>query len=551
MAAVQTQVPATICAARIDEAALATLPELFLRSVKAYAARPALESFGKKLTYAQMGAAAEAIASWLQDQGFQKGDRIAIMMPNVMAYPPVLFGILMGGFTVVNVNPLYTPRELTHQLDDAGARAIFVLENFAHTVEASSKSLKLDRIVMVSAGDFLGLKGKIVNLVARRVKKVVPAFAIPGIVRLKTVLAKGRAKPLQPVKLSPDDIAFLQYTGGTTGVSKGAMLRHSNVAANVAQEAALLGNALAGLTQPIMVTALPLYHIYALTLFIHATTLGGFQILIANPRDIAALIATIKDTKFNLIPLVNTLFAALINHPKIREVDFSGMRVSSAGGMAVQAVVARKWKALTGKAIIEGYGLSETSPILTANRIDIEEFTGTIGFPVASTQISLRGPDGKEVPPGEPGEICAKGPQVMAGYWNRPDETDRVMTEDGFFRTGDIGALQPDGSIKLIDRMKDMILVSGFNVYPNEVEDVLAAHPKILEAAVVGIKDAHSGEAVRAFIVPSDTSLTAAEVSAYCRENLTGYKLPRHIEFRESLPKSNVGKILRRELRES
>ena len=535
----------------IDATAIPTIPHIFNESVRTHAASPAVESFGKRLTYAEVGEAARAVTSWLQQQGFRKGDRIAIMMPNVMAYPPLLFGILAGGYVVVNVNPLYTPRELTHQLRDSGARALFVLENFGNTVEETLKAVKLDRVVLVAPGDLLGLKGKIINFVSRRIKKAVPAFSLPGAVTFSQALSQGRSRAPSAVEVLPQDIAFLQYTGGTTGVSKGAMLTHANVGANVMQIDVLIGEALSDLPNPVMITALPLYHIYALTsCCIHLTHIGGMQVLIANPRDLSGLIDTIKAKKFNSIALVNTLYAALVDHPRIREVDFSGLRHSSAGGMATQAVVARKWKEISGRPIIEGYGLSETSPVVSSNRTDIADFTGTVGYALASTQVSIRDAEGNPLPDGQPGELCVKGPQVMAGYWNRPEETARSMTADGFFKTGDVAVIQPDGAIKLVDRIKDMILVSGFNVYPNEIEDVLATHPKVAEVAVVGMADAHSGETVRAIIVPRDPTLTKEEVIAFARENLTAYKVPKRVDFRDALPKTNVGKILRRELRD-
>jgi long-chain acyl-CoA synthetase len=535
----------------IDESAIPTIPHIFNEAVRTHAAMPALESFGKRMTYARMGETARAVTAWLQAQGFVKGDRIALMMPNVMAYPPLIFGALAGGYVVVNVNPLYTPRELTHQLKDSGARALFVLENFGKTVEETLKSVKLDRVVVVRPGDLLGLKGKIINFVSKRVKKAVPAFSLPDAVPFAAVMSQGSSRSPAMVEVTPDDLAFLQYTGGTTGVSKGAMLLHRNVGANVVQVERLVGEAMTDLANPIMITALPLYHIYALNnCCIYLARAGGMQVLIANPRDLDGLIATIKDKKFNSIALVNTLYAALVDHPRVREIDFSGLRLSSAGGMATQAIVARKWKEISGRPIIEGYGLSETSPVVASNRTDITDFTGTVGFPVASTQVSIRDANGEPVADGEPGELCVKGPQVMAGYWNRPDETAKAMTADGFFKTGDVAAVQPDGSIKIVDRIKDMILVSGFNVFPNEIEDVLATHPKVAEVAVVGMADAKSGESVRAIIVPRDPSLTRDEIIAFARENLTAYKVPKRVDFRDALPKTNVGKILRRELRD-
>ena len=475
-------------------------------------------------------------------------------MPNILAYPAALFGALLGGYTVVNVNPLYTARELAHQLNDAGARALVVMENFAHTVEEAKPHLKLDAVVVATAGDLMGFKGLIVNFVARRIKKIVRPYSLPDAVEFRHILQ--RAEAMKPVTVSAGDIAFLQYTGGTTGVAKGATLTHRNVAANVQQS----GLWLEWMLEPphgradyqhVMVTALPLYHIFALTcccLFL--LRIGAKSLLIANPRDIPGFVKTLKGSRFTLFSGVNTLYNALANHPDIKEVDFSEMRFAVAGGMATQAAVAKHWKAVTGRPIIEGYGLSETSPVATINRPDIQEFTGTIGFPIPSTDIAIRDADGNDMPLGSAGEICIRGPQVMVGYWNRPDETARAMTLDGFFRSGDIGVMLPDGQVKIVDRMKDMVLVSGFNVYPNEVEDVLAAHPGVLEAAVIGLPDEHSGEAVTAFVVRKDQTLTADELRAFCKENLTGYKVPKQVFFRETLPKTNVGKVLRRALRE-
>ncbi len=540
--------------AEIDPAAPGTLAELIRSACELYAQRNAFESFGKNLTYAEIGRAARAFCAWLQAQGFQKGDRIALMMPNILAYPATIFGALLGGYTVVNVNPLYTARELTHQLTDSGARALVVIENFAHVVEEARPNLKLDAIVVATAGDLMGFKGSIVNFVARKIKKVVKPFTLPGSFQLKAILA-GPAT-MAPVTVVPDDIAFLQYTGGTTGVAKGAMLTHRNVAANVEQARLWLGWAVEpplGRSdyQHVMVTALPLYHIFALTCCcMFMLRIGAKGLLIANPRDIAGFVKTLKSSRFTLFSGVNTLYNALGNHPDIGQVDFSELRFSVAGGMATQAIVAKRWREVTGKPIIEGYGLSETSPMASVNRPDINEFTGTIGFPLPSTDIAIRDADGNDTPLGEPGEICIRGPQVMAGYWKRPDETAKVMTPDGFFRSGDIGIMLPDGQVKIVDRMKDMILVSGFNVYPNEVEDVLAAHPGVLEAAVIGLPDEHSGEAVAAFVVKKDPALTADALRAFCKDSLTGYKVPRQIIFRDTLPKTNVGKVLRRALRE-
>jgi len=536
--------------AEIDEAALGTLVSIFDEAVARYSARPALESFGVRMSYAELGEAAKAVAAWLEAQGLHRGDRVAIMMPNVMAYAPVMFGILKAGLTVVNVNPLYTPRELTHQIADSGARILFVLENFCATVEETLPNLAIDKVVIVKPGDLLGLKGMIVNLVSRYVKKAVKPFSLPAAVAFKQVLAQPGAGGFRNVPVSREDVAFLQYTGGTTGVAKGATLLHRNVAANVAQLDAWMGRTIEARSDNVMITALPLYHIFALTacsLFMH---FGTCQVLIANPRDIPGFVKTLKGTEFTCTVLVNTLYNALANNPDIKSVDFSNLSLCISGGMATQAAVARKWKELTGRAIIEGYGLSETSPVVCANPMDLEEFSGTIGYPIPSTDVAVRDQEGRTLGFGEEGELCVRGPQVMAGYWNRPDETAKAMTSDGFFRTGDVAVLQEDGQVRIVDRIKDMVLVSGFNVYPNEIEEVLAAHPRILEAAVIGIPDEHSGEAVAAFIVRNDESLTVEEVRAHCRANLTGYKVPRHIEFREALPKTNVGKMLRRALRD-
>lgn len=535
----------------IDEARLPTLAELITQSVQQYADKPAFSSFGKVLSYREIGAAAAALAAWLQAQGFRKGDRIAIMMPNVMAYPATMFGCLIGGFTVVNVNPLYTVRELMHQLNDSGAEAIFVLENFAHVVAEALPHTSVKKVVVVSAGDLLGLKGKIVNLVARYVKKVVPAYSLPQAVPFATVLSVGRNAGMRPVEIALDDIAFLQYTGGTTGVSKGATLTHLNVSANVAQCDAFLGWAIRPVPDNVMVTALPLYHIFALTCCcFFMVKIGACCLLIANPRDIPGFISTLKKTRFTLMSGVNTLYNALANHPAIREVDFSNLKFSVAGGMATQSAVAKNWKTLTGCSIAEGYGLSETSPVVTINRPDLAEFSGGIGYPVPSTDVELRDADGNKVAPGESGELCVRGPQVMPGYWQRPDETAKVMTPDGFFRTGDIAVMMPDGMFKIVDRLKDMILVSGFNVFPNEVEEVAMSLAGVLECAAIGVPDEHSGEAVKLFVVRKDPALTEADVKAHCAANLTNYKRPKFVEFRTELPKSNVGKILRKDLRD-
>src|SRR3954470_7272995 len=537
--------------AEIDPAQVGTLADLFRESVSRYANQPALESFGKQLTYAELGQAADAVASWLQGRGLGKGDRIAIMMPNVLAYPAILFGALVAGCTVINVNPLYTARELCHQVNDAGARVLFVGENFGHTVEKAGSRLKLDETVVVTPGDLMGPKGSVVNRMARRFKKALQPFHLPKAKTFSSVLAIGQESPPKPVAVAPDDVAFLQYTGGTTGVAKGAMLLHRNVAANVAQIDAWMRPFVKIETQHVIATALPLYHIFALTgCCLYACRIGACQILIANPRDIVDFIKTLKARPPTGLLLVNTLYNALANHSQIGTVDLSKLTFCIAGGMATQAAVAKRWKALTRKPIIEGYGLSETSPVVCINRPDLEEFSGTIGYPVPSTDISIRSRDGRVLPPGEAGEVCVRGPQVMAGYWNRPDETAQAMTPDGYFRTGDVGVLLPDGHVKLVDRIKDMIIVSGFNVYPNEVEAVLASHPGVLEVAVIGVPDEHAGEAVAGCIGGNCPHPTVQDIRKHARENLSGYKIPRRIEFRDSLPKTDVGKVLRRALRD-
>jgi long-chain acyl-CoA synthetase len=490
----------------------------------------------------------------LQSKGLQKGARVALMMPNVLQYPIATAAVLRAGYAVVNVNPLYTPRELEHQLKDSGAEAIIVLENFAHTVEHVLSKIAVKHVIIGSMGDLLGLKGMIVNLVVRRVKKMVPAYSIPGAVTFNDALAAGRRMTLIQPTISRDDVAFLQYTGGTTGVSKGATLLHRNILANVLQNDAWLQPALKKpphVDELFIVCALPLYHIFALTAcFLLGMRAGGVNLLIPNPRDMAGFVKELMKYQVNSFPAVNTLYNGLLNTPGFDKLDFSKLKTSFGGGMATQKVVAEKWLRTTGCALSEGYGLSETSPTLTCNPADTDRFSGSIGIPVPSTYLSIRDDDGNEVPLGQPGEICAKGPQVMAGYWNRPDETANVMTADGYFRTGDIGVMTPDGYTKIVDRKKDMILVSGFNVYPNEIEEVIASHPGVLECAVIGVVDARSGEAVKAFVVKKDPNVTAEDIIKFCGTQLTNYKVPKQIEFRTSLPKTNVGKILRRELRD-
>jgi len=476
-----------------------------------------------------------------------------VMLPNVLQYPAVVMGILRAGLTVVNVNPLYTPRELEHQLNDSGAKAIFVLENFARTVEQVINKTDLRHVVVSSLGEMLGPKGHIVNFIVRRVKKLVPSWSIPQHKSFRQVLSEGAGKTLAPVALTGSDIAFLQYTGGTTGIAKGAVLTHQNLLANKMQLQLWLKSAFDKKKQPEVLNflcALPLYHIFALTVnSLMGMSLGARNVLIANPRDIPGLVQEFQKSDIHIFPGLNTLFNALLNNADFAKLDFSSLVMSLGGGMAVQRPVAERWLKVTGSHITEGYGLSETSPVATANRFDSPEFTGSIGLPIPSTELDIRDEDGNSLPLGEIGEICIRGPQVMAGYWNKPDETARVMTPDGYFRSGDMGFMDERGYTKIVDRKKDMILVSGFNVYPNEIEEVAAMHPGILEAAAIGVPDGHSGEAVKLFIVRKDPGLTEADVKAHCAANLTNYKRPRFIEFRTELPKSPVGKILRKDLR--
>ena len=540
--------------ADIEPTQYASLVDLLEESFAKFADRKAFICMDKSISYRDLDQMSVALAAYLQGRGLQRGARVAIMMPNVLQYPIATAAVLRAGFAVVNVNPLYTPRELEHQLKDSGAEAIIVLENFAHTVEQVIARTQVKHVIVGSMGDLLGFKGVIVNLVVRRVKKMVPAWSLPGAVSFNDALSAGRGLTFNKPKLSPGDVAFLQYTGGTTGVSKGATLLHRNIVANVLQNDAWLQPALAApphVDQLMIVCALPLYHIFALTAcYLLAVRAGGCNLLIPNPRDIAGFVKELAKYQVNSFPAVNTLYNGLMHHPDFKKLDFSKLKISNGGGMAVQRPVAEQWKAVTGCFIAEGYGLSETSPTLTCNPATTNDFSGSIGIPVPSTYISIRDDDGNEVPLGQAGEICAKGPQVMSGYWNRPEETAKVMTADGYFRTGDIGVMDEKGYTKIVDRKKDMILVSGFNVYPNEIEEVIASHPGVLECAVIGIPDSKSGEAVKAFVVKKDQNLTAEAVIKFCHEQLTGYKVPKHIEFRTDLPKTNVGKILRRQLRD-
>ena len=535
-----------------------SLVALIDESLRKYRDQTAYKFMGGSFSFGAIDDASRALAAWLQASGLVRGDRVAIMMPNVPQYPVAVAAILRAGLVVVNVNPLYTPRELEHQLKDSGAKAIVILENFAATLQQVIEQVPTKTVLLASIGDMLGLvKGMLVNHVVRRVKKLVPAFTLPGsvsLVRFNDALAQGRRKTLTPPKLGPDDIAVLQYTGGTTGLSKGAVLLHKNLVANILQSEAWYQPALKKIpagVQLVTVCALPLYHIFGFNAnMMLGLRMGGCNILIANPRDIAAMLKDLAAQPFHSLPAVNTLFTALANHADFDKVDWSQLKISVGGGMPVTQGTARLWLEKTGCAICEGYGLSETSPSATCNPVDTTAYSGTIGLPMPNTELALLDDDGREVAPGQPGEIAIRGPQVMAGYWQRPDETAKVMTADGFLRTGDIGTVDERGYFRIVDRKKDMILVSGFNVYPNEIEDVLSQLPGVLECAVVGIPDAKAGEAVKVVIVKKDAALTEAEVLAFCEANLTGYKRPKLVEFRSDLPKSTVGKILRRELRD-
>ena len=541
--------------AEIDCTQYRSVTHLLEESFQKYADRNAFVCMDKFLTYRELDKLSLQMGAWLQSKGLKTGARVAIMLPNVLQYPVAMAAILRAGYTVVNVNPLYTPRELQHQLIDSGSEAIIVLENFATTVEQVLPHTQVKHVIVATMGDLLGgLKGAIVNFVVRKIKKMVPAFSLPGAISFNKMLAEGARLTLQPVQQGHDDIVFLQYTGGTTGVSKGAMLLHRNVIANVLQNEAWMSPVMTPAmraTSMGFMCALPLYHIYSLTVSaLMGMRLGGMSVLIPNPRDIPGFVKELAKHKIVVFPAVNTLYNALLNNAEFAKLDFSSYKVCNGGGMALQRNVAERWLKLTGCPLIEGYGMSETSPVVTGNRVDITEFTGTIGLPFPSTEVAILNDDGVEVPLGEPGEIAVRGPQVMAGYWQRPDETAKSMTADGYFKTGDVGVMDERGYVKIVDRKKDMILVSGFNVYPNEVEAVIAAHPGVLECACVGVPDEHSGEAVKVFVVRKDPNLTQAVLAAYCKEQFTGYKRPKYIEFRDELPKTNVGKILRRALRD-
>ena len=538
--------------AEIDVNEFRSLGDLFDRSVKRFADKTAYVCMGKAITYAELDAASARFGAFLQrDLGLPKGTRVALMMPNVLQYPIAMFGALRAGYTIVNVNPLYTARELEHQLKDSGAEAIVILENFAHTLEQVRAQVPIRHVIVTSLGEMLGFpKGAIVNFVVRRVRKLVPPWTLDGHLSFGDALARGAAHALQPVEVGHEDAAFLQYTGGTTGVAKGAVLTHRNIVANLQQAHAWISPVVTE-GREIIITALPLYHIFSLTAnCLTFIKIGATNVLIPNPRDIPGFIKELAKHRFTVITGVNTLFNALLNNPEFAKLDFSSLRVALGGGMAVQQAVAEKWKQITGVALVEAYGLTETSPAVTINPLDLKAFNHSIGLPISSTEVSIRDDDGIEQAIGQRGELCVRGPQVTPGYWNRPEETRRVFTADGFLRTGDIAVMDDKGFVTLVDRKKDMILVSGFNVYPNEVEDIVANHPGVLEVAAIGVPDERSGEAVKVFVVRKDPALTAEALIAHCRENLTGYKVPHHVEFRDELPKSNVGKILRRELRE-
>jgi long-chain acyl-CoA synthetase len=541
--------------AEIDTSQYPSLVAMLEEGLAKYSARKAFICMDKALTYAELDELSRAFAAWLQSKGLKQGARVAVMLPNVLQYPVATLAILRAGMTVVNVNPLYTPRELEFQLKDSGAEAIIVLENFAVTLEHAMAHVGVKHVVVARMGDLLGLlKGTIVNFVVRHMKKLVPPYALADATAFNAAIAAGRRTSFAQPKIGPADVAFLQYTGGTTGVAKGAALTHRNLIANTLQVEAWQQPMLAKeprVEHMTLVTALPLYHIFALTVCcLAAIRMGSLGLLIPNPRDIPNFIKELCKYKVNSFPGVNTLYNALLHHPDFAKVDWRMLKCSIGGGMAIQQAVAEKWLKATGCPILEGYGLSETSPVLTCNRADSNAWTGTIGLPLPSTDISIRDDGNKEVPLGHPGEICARGPQVMPGYWQRPDETAKVMTSDGYLRTGDIGVMDAKGQVTIVDRKKDMILVSGFNVYPNEVEAVVAGHPGVLECAVIGVPDERSGEVVKLFVVKKDPALTEGDLRRFCSEQLASYKVPKIIEFRADLPKTNVGKILRRVLRD-
>lgn len=535
----------------IDISQYSSISDVFRQSVEKFADKPAFQNMGKTLTYAEVGKLATDFASYLQNVlKLPRGERVAIMMPNVLQYPIALFGILQAGLVAVNTNPLYTPRELEHQLKDSGATTIVVLENFANTLELVLPRTQIKHVIVASVGEMFGMiKGALMNFVIRKVKKMVPEYRIPNTVTFQTALKQGAANTFKPVELTRDDTALLQYTGGTTGLAKGAILSHGNICANMLQAKEWIKNSLHEGKETV-IAALPLYHIFALTvnLMIFSNT-GSKIILITNPRDMKGFIGELKKEPISVFIGVNTLFNAMVNRPDFAEVDFSRLKLTLGGGMATQRTVAEKWKKITGTPIVEAYGLTEASPGVCCNPLNIEAYSGGIGLPVPSTEVELRDADGKEVPIGQPGELWVRGPQVMKGYWNRPEETAKAIDARGFLETGDIAVMDEKGWLKLVDRKKDLIVVSGFNVYPNEIEEVVAGNDKVLEVACIGVKSEKTGEAIKVFVVRKDPSLTKEELIDFCRKELTAYKVPKDIEFRDELPKSNVGKILRRELR--
>jgi long-chain acyl-CoA synthetase len=535
----------------IDFGTIGSINDIFLSSSSKYASNPAFSNMGKTLSYQELKEYSQHFAAYLQNSlGLKKGDRVALMMPNILQYPVALFGILQAGLVAVNVNPLYTARELEHQLNDSGAKAIVIFSNSAHVLDKVVARTQIEHIIVTDIGDLLGFpKSLIVNFVLRYIKKMIPKFSLNGCVYFNQVLLQGAQMQFTPVDCTLDDIAFLQYTGGTTGISKGAILTHKNIVANVLQAKEWISDFIRD-GKEIIITPLPLYHIFSLTAnCLIFFSVGGLNVLITNPRDIPGFVKELKKWKFTAFTGVNTLFNALLNNKDFRELDFSSLHVTLGGGMAVQEAVADEWKKVTKKPLIEAYGLTETSPAACINPMTLKDYNGFIGLPISSTIVSIKDDAGNDLPFGEVGEICIKGPQVMLGYWNRPDETAKVMTKDNYFRTGDLGYMNQDGFCKIVDRKKDMILVSGFNVYPNEIEDVVMKHPKILEAAAIGIPDEKSGEIVKLYVVPKDPNLTSAEVIEYCKQSLTAYKIPKVVEFRNELPKTNVGKILRKDLR--
>ncbi len=536
--------------AEVDYQQYKSVGDLVDKKVVEFSDRPAFHCMGKTISFGDLDGMSRAFGAWLQSKGYGKGVRVAIMMPNCLQYPVVLYGTLRAGCIVVNVNPLYTPRELEHQLKDSGAEVIVILENFATTLEQVLPKTPVKHVILASLGDMLGVKGLLVNFVVRKVKKMVPAFSLPGALRFNDMLAEAAGKALKPLEVGHEDIAFLQYTGGTTGVSKGAMLLHRNILANIEQAASWLVQGI-GSERAIIITALPLYHIFSLTVnCLNMMKVGGLNVLITNPRDIPAFVKELGKHPYNMITGVNTLFNAFLNNAEFRKLDFTRVKVCVGGGMAVQKAVADKWQEVTGKVLLEGYGLTETSPCATMNPLNLTSYSGSIGLPMPSTEVVLRDDDKKDVPLGQPGEICIRGPQVMKGYWQQPDETAKVLGPDGYLYTGDVGVMDEKGFVRIVDRKKDMILVSGFNVYPNEIEQVVAMHPGVLEVAAIGVADEHSGEVPKIFVVKKDPQLTEQDLLEHCKKELTGYKRPKYVEFRTELPKTNVGKILRRALRE-